>query len=65
MFIFNILYSLYIVIWLRTLVTGNVEVNSDLYSFVGVEKGKLRGCVNDFLLRRHNNILLVKDIMRG
>lgn len=32
---------------------------------VGVEKRKLRGCVNDFLLRRYNNILLVKDIMRG
>lgn len=32
---------------------------------VGIEKEKLRGCVNDFLLRRYNNVLSVKNIMRG
>lgn len=31
---------------------------------VGIEKGKLRGCINDFLLRRYNNVLSVKNIMR-
>ena len=31
---------------------------------VNIEKGKLRGCVNDFLLRRYNNVLCVRDIMR-
>ena len=31
---------------------------------VGIEKEKIKGCVNDFLLRRYNNILLCKDIMK-
>lgn len=32
---------------------------------VGIEKSKILGCVNDFLLRRYTNILSVKNIMRG
>lgn len=32
---------------------------------VGIEKKKLRGCVNDFLLRRYNNVLGVRDLMGG
>ena len=31
----------------------------------GIEKKKIRGCVNDFLLRRYNSVLCVKDIMKG
>lgn len=32
---------------------------------VGIEKDKIKGCVNDFLLRRFNNIISVTDIMKG
>ena len=31
---------------------------------VGIEEEKIRGCVNDFLLRRYNNVLSVKNIMK-
>ena len=43
----------------------NWKYRSKFWFIQGVEKGKLRGCVNDFLLRRYSNILLVKDIIRG
>lgn len=31
---------------------------------VGIDDGKLKGCITDFLLRRYNNIICVKDIMK-
>ena len=31
---------------------------------VGIDKKNLLGCINDFLLRRYNNVLSVKNIMR-
>ena len=31
---------------------------------VGLNKGKIRGCITDFLLRRYNNVICIKDIMK-
>ncbi len=31
---------------------------------VGIDKKKILGCINDFLLRRYNNVIICKDIMR-
>lgn len=32
---------------------------------VGIDKSKINGCVNDFLLRRYHNVLSCRNIMRG